>query len=111
MSWAAQLADIERAINGDNDAQRQIAEKVVEIGAMLLAKNKAYGNSALEPVSVFARDVSTMQRLGVRLDDKVSRLQRGHEYADEDTLLDIVGYLVLMLIARDAETNSPPEES
>ncbi len=98
---------IEYALNGDGgEAQRQIAEKVVDIGAMLLAKNQAYGNSALEPVSVFARDVSTMQRLGVRLDDKVSRLQRGHEYADEDTLLDIVGYLVLMLIARDNETKA-----
>ncbi len=109
MSAELDLDRLVQAARGEEGPQRLIAEKIVEIGAMLLAKNQAYGNSALEPISIFARDVSTMQRLGVRLDDKVSRLVRGGEYQGDNDLLDMVGYLVLMLIARDAEANELPE--
>ena len=35
----------------------------------------------------------------MRIDDKLSRLARGTDYADEDTVLDLIGYLVLLRIA------------
>lgn len=41
-----------------------------------------------------------MEQLAVRIDDKLSRLSRGHEYVGDDTLDDLVGYLVLLLVAR-----------
>ena len=65
---------------------------------MLISKNAAYGNSALDPVRVFSR-ASTEEQLLVRLDDKLSRLVRGHA-AGEDVERDIMGYLVLLRIAR-----------
>lgn len=39
---------------------------------MLLAKNAAYGNSALEPVRIFSKADPTEQ-IRVRIDDKLSR--------------------------------------
>jgi len=71
---------------------------------LLIQKNAAYGDSALNPVRVFSR-ASPMEQLLVRLDDKVSRLQRGHA-AGEDVAADMLGYLLLILIARKREARS-----
>jgi hypothetical protein len=67
------------------------------IGNTLIEKNKAYGNSALNPVRIFSKADPTEQ-LRVRVDDKLSRLARGDD-AGEDTVLDLCGYLVLLRIA------------
>lgn len=69
---------------------------------MLIAKNRAYGDSALEPVRVFSKS-DTIEQLYVRIDDKLSRVQRGHEYPGDDTIFDLVGYLVLLLIAKERD--------
>lgn len=68
-----------------------------EIGEMLIAKNKAYGNSALDPVRIFSR-ADPVEQIHVRIDDKLSRLARGAA-AGEDTVTDLIGYLVLLKIA------------
>jgi hypothetical protein len=68
-----------------------------EIGDLLKSKNRAYGNSALDPVRVFSK-ASTSEQLRVRLDDKLSRLARGSA-AGEDVETDLMGYLVLLRIA------------
>lgn len=74
-----------------------------EIKQMLLEKNKAYGDSALNPLRVFSR-ASPSEAILVRLDDKISRLARGSA-AGEDVILDLMGYLVLLRIAQKRETN------
>lgn len=71
-------------------------------GDELVAKNEAYGNSALDPVRIFSK-ADRMEQLNIRLDDKISRVARGHEYPGDDTLKDIVGYATLILIARESE--------
>jgi len=68
-----------------------------EVQRILLEKNAAYGNSALEPIRIFSRADATEQ-IRVRLDDKLSRLARGHA-AGEDVILDLIGYLILLRIA------------
>ena len=68
-----------------------------EFGAMLKAKNKKYGNSALHPVRVFSK-ADAKEQLKVRLDDKVSRLVRGTGDETEDVYLDLTGYLILYMI-------------
>ncbi len=67
--------------------------------AMLLAKNDSYGNSAADPLRVFSR-VDAEQGLLVRIDDKLSRIARGAEYPGDDTIMDLAGYLVLLLAVR-----------
>jgi hypothetical protein len=73
---------------------------------MLLHKNAAYGDSALSPVRVFSK-ASLSEQLLVRLDDKVSRLARGSA-AGEDVAGDMLGYLVLVLIAEHREREQKP---
>jgi hypothetical protein len=66
---------------------------------MLLAKNAKYGNSALEPIRCFSR-ADPLEQIRVRIDDKLSRIMRGQGIEDEDVELDLMGYLVLLRIAR-----------
>jgi hypothetical protein len=73
-----------------------------KIADLLIAKNKAYGDSALNPVRIFSK-ASRIEQLNVRIDDKISRIQRGTDYGDEDTVRDLIGYLVLRLIAEESE--------
>ena len=68
------------------------------IKAMLLAKNAAYGNSALAPLRIFSQ-ASPEEQILVRIDDKLSRLKRGAS-AGEDVVQDLIGYLVLLRIVR-----------
>jgi len=70
---------------------------------MLIAKNKAYGNSALEPVRVFSR-CDAVEQIRVRLDDKLSRLARGSA-AGEDVVQDLLGYLILLRVAERMRHN------
>ena len=69
-----------------------------EVGGMLIKKNKSYGDSALNPVRVFSK-ADPVEQLLVRIDDKLSRISRGGE-SGEDTELDLLGYLVLLRMAR-----------
>lgn len=79
---------------------KAVGDILTGLEAMLIEKNAAYGNSALDPVRIFS-SASTEEQLLVRIDDKLSRLQRGHEYAGDDTVKDLIGYLILLLIARE----------
>jgi hypothetical protein len=69
------------------------------IKGMLLAKNAAYGDSALNPVRLFSQS-DAVEQIKVRIDDKISRMVRGHQFATEDTANDLLGYLVLLKIAQ-----------
>jgi len=82
-----------------NVTQNLIAQVCDEVKALLIAKNKKYGNSALEPKRIFSK-ASTVEQLYVRIDDKLSRINTaGIGGADEDTLLDLIGYLILLRVA------------
>lgn len=78
--------------------QEQIAKVCDELKAFLLAKNKAYGNSALEPKRIFSR-ADTKEQILVRIDDKLSRIANRESYPGDDDVLDLLGYLVLLRVA------------
>jgi len=82
------------------ETEESIDRVVSEIKQMLIAKNRAYGDSALEPVRVFSK-AENIEQLYVRIDDKLSRVKRGHEYPGDDTISDLIGYLVLLLVAKE----------
>lgn len=79
--------------------QDEISNVCRKIEALLISKNQAYGDSALEPVRMFSKSNAAEQIL-VRIDDKLSRVSRGHEYVGDDTIDDLIGYLILLKIAR-----------
>lgn len=83
------------------DVQKHIAEECDALKKLLLEKNRAYGNSALEPLRIFSK-ANTLEQIKVRLDDKLSRLARG-QAAGEDVEQDLLGYLVLLRVARKME--------
>ena len=77
--------------------ETDVIEVTEDIAALLIEKNKAYGNSALDPVRIFSK-ADPLEQLQVRIDDKLSRLARGNEYPGDDTITDLLGYLILYKI-------------
>lgn len=69
---------------------------------MLIQKNKSYGNAALDPVRVFST-ADSEEQIKVRIDDKLSRIQRGNNSFNEDTIKDLIGYLVLLQYKKSQE--------
>lgn len=81
-----------------SDFEADVRAEANAIVAMLVAKNEAYGDSALNPVRVFSR-ADVVEQLLVRIDDKLSRLARGSA-AGEDVESDLLGYLLILRVAR-----------
>ena len=79
------------------DTQRQIKKECDQIAALLITKNAAYGNSFSEPINIFSRQTPEEQ-LKIRIDDKLNRLAKGSTFQNEDTILDLVGYLILLRV-------------
>lgn len=91
-----------------SDFEDKVRTTLQTLGGMLINKNKAYGESALNPVRIFSK-ADPVEQIMVRIDDKLSRLSRGSEYAGDDTVTDLLGYLVLLKIARDGQSDAVPD--
>ena len=88
------------------DTEQQINSVCNQIKTLLILKNKAYGDSALEPVRIFSKS-SSVDGLLVRIDDKLSRIKNmGISSASEDTLMDLIGYLILLKIQLNKSVSS-----
>jgi hypothetical protein len=78
----------------------KVVEKIVNL---LKEKNKAYGDSALKPIKVFSK-LESVEALCCRIDDKIARIKnKGLNDKTEDTLDDIIGYLLLLKMAKEKE--------
>lgn len=90
------------------DTQTHISMICDDVKELLLQKNEKYGDSALNPSRIFSRS-NAVEQLLVRIDDKLNRIQKGAGLLanDEDVLMDLIGYLVLLKIA--LKRNSPSE--
>ena len=82
------------------ETQDKIRKTMKEVLDLLIAKNKQYGDSSLNPTGIFAKG-SAEDLIRIRIDDKLNRLLQGDDSieSDEDVILDLIGYLVLLLIA------------
>lgn len=78
--------------------EKEIRDTCNEISDFLVEKNRAYGNSVAEPVGVFAKRLDRLSQIDVRIDDKLSRLMKGSEYPGDDTVKDLIGYLIIRTI-------------
>ena len=74
------------------------------IAQMLIEKNISYGDSALDPVRIFSK-ADPVEQLHVRIDDKLSRLMKGTDYPGDNDIDDLIGYLILLKIAKDENVN------
>lgn len=97
-------SDSLRTTNADADfrpitgTHREILSICNEIAAMLIEKNKSYGDSALDPVRIFSTS-DNIEQIKVRIDDKLSRFMRGNEFPGDNDIDDLIGYLVLLKVA------------
>ena len=83
-----------------NNTVSDINKVCNEIKDMLMQKNLAYGDSALEPVRIFSK-ADPIEQILVRIDDKLSRFAKGKEYPGDNDIDDLIGYLVLLKIAKE----------
>lgn len=75
-------------------------DKVTEsITDLLKEKNAAYGNTALSPLGIFSK-LGAAEAIKARIDDKLARIaNKGLNDDTEDTARDLIGYLLLLLMA------------
>jgi hypothetical protein len=80
------------------DTQKEIVIVCDQIKELLLDKNRKYGDSALNPIRIFSK-ANNLEQIKVRIDDKLNRLKNIQEDESEDTVTDLIGYLILYKIA------------
>jgi hypothetical protein len=86
-----------------NDSAIRILRTANAVRDLLLEKNEAYGDSALEPSNIFAKG-SAVENICCRIDDKLMRIKnKGINDSTEDTIQDLIGYLILLKIAVEDE--------
>lgn len=90
----------DKANPGESSFEQKVRTVLDDMATLLVEKNATYGNSALDPVRIFSK-ADTLEGLNQRIDDKLSRISRGRDYPGEDTIRDLIGYLTLLLIARE----------
>jgi hypothetical protein len=85
--------------------RNKIKEKCKDLEELLLSKNAKYGDAALNPLNIFSK-AGPVAGIKVRIDDKLKRIQNaGLVDATEDTLQDLAGYFILLMIAKDNESH------
>ncbi len=84
-------------LTGEEMFSLDVDQVLRSLAQMLVSKNKKYGNSALKPSRIFS-DADAVEQIKVRIDDKLSRMMTGTK-DNEDTVMDLMGYLVLLRIA------------
>tara|TARA_R100000008_G_C3583329_1_gene170220 strand:+ start:1107 stop:1508 length:402 start_codon:yes stop_codon:yes gene_type:complete len=89
----------------------QLIEEVCEsMKNLLLEKNRNYGDSATNPANVFSSG-SAIDSICARIDDKLMRIQnKGINDETEDTVSDLIGYLILLKVALHKDKHEEYEE-
>ena len=83
----------------NNNTEKEIWDICNDMAWFLIDKNRSYGNSALDPVRIFSTS-DNVEQLKVRIDDKLSRFARGGEFPGDNDIDDLIGYLVLLKVAK-----------
>lgn len=91
----------EERVDYESSTQDTIREICDGIRDFLLDKNAQYGDSAINPVRIFSK-ASPIEQLLVRIDDKLSRIEKGDDRieSDDDVIDDLIGYFILLKVAK-----------
>lgn len=81
----------------DTPVQQAIRDECTAIADFLVAKNRAYGSSFSDPINMFSK-ADAREQLAIRIDDKLNRIAKGNEFPGDDTVLDLIGYLILLRV-------------
>jgi hypothetical protein len=83
----------------DTGVQIDIAKVFDNCRDMVLAKNRKYGNSALEPIHIFNK-TEAVNSILIRLDDKLQRIKNNKERILFNDVSDLMGYLALYCVSQ-----------
>lgn len=83
----------------DAPSGKKIFDACHEVAQMLIEKNVSYGDSALNPIRLFS-GADSQEQLKVRIDDKLNRIKNAQGFAGDNDIDDLIGYLVLLKIAK-----------
>jgi len=76
---------------------KDILLECLRIAKMLLSKNRKYGNSAFKSIQIFSSQ-DAKEKVRGRIDSKIKRIQQSEEDDQEDTINDLIGYLIILKI-------------
>lgn len=86
-------------MNNITEVNKLIESTCNELKELLIQKNIDYNNSLQNPIQVFSKSLPIDGILS-RLDDKLNRIKKkGINDKTEDTISDILGYLIHLKIA------------
>ena len=92
------------------DTEQLIEEICESMKNLLIQKNRDYGDSATNPSNVFSSG-SPVDSICARIDDKLMRIQnKGINDKTEDTVSDLIGYLILLKVALHKEKHEEYED-
>lgn len=97
----------ENVMKNHEKTMQEIDKVLSELRSVLEAKNLSYGDSLQNPTPTFHRG-PVADGICARMDDKLGRIRRvGLSDATEDTLMDLIGYAVHLVVAtRRAEEST-----
>ena len=78
-----------------------ISQECDAMKELLISKNRKYSDSALKPSAIFG--ISPVVAIKARISDKLNRLANDNKDEDEDIILDLLGYFILLRIATKKE--------
>lgn len=89
--------------------EERIQAKCKELADFLCEKNRSYGDSALKPLGLFGPG-DPLAAIGARIDDKLSRIRHRPGAFGEDSVRDLLGYLIMWQLAQeDARRGKTPD--
>ena len=91
--------NVENVMKNHEKTMQEIDKVLSELRSVLEAKNLVYGDSLQNPTPTFHRG-PVADGICARMDDKLGRIRRvGLSDATEDTLMDLIGYAVHLVVA------------
>ncbi len=81
------------------DYTKLIKETCDEVRDLLIEKNTAYGHSVFKPIDKFGIRIPPIESILARMADKEARIaNKGFNDQTEDTLKDLIGYMILLYV-------------
>jgi len=78
---------------------QKIITEFLEKAGMLNEKKISYVYSALSPIRIFSQE-DNQEQIKIRIDDKINRIKNGSGFAGDNDIDDMIGYLILLKIAK-----------
>ena len=91
--------DVLTSLAKEAPAGEEILVAGLDVVEMLLEKNISYSNSAMDPLNVLS-NATPEDQIKMHIDNKLTRLKYQKEFQNEDSLKDLAGYVILLMVLK-----------